>query len=128
MKNTFRDFLNHLRAERNLSPNTIAAYKLDVRRYVDYCLECRIAYPDLISMQLVLKYLEELSDIPLSAASLSRNLSAIRMFHRFMVNEGYSKTDPTDQIDSPRLPKRLPKVLEIHEIVSIFHEIDLEKD
>lgn len=128
MKRTFQDFIYHLQGERQLSPNTVAAYKLDVQRYISYLLDHKIAYAEQIDMQLVTEYLEELRDIPLTATSLARNLSSIRMFHRFMVNEGYCKKDATEQIDSPKLPKRLPKVLEIFEIEAIFHQIDLETD
>jgi integrase/recombinase XerD len=76
----------------------------------------------------VITYLETLAEIPLAPTSLARNLSAIRMFHRFMVNEGYSPLDVTENIDSPKLPKRLPKILDISDIEAIFAEIDIESD
>ena len=82
----------------------------------------------MITTDHVITYLEELGDIPLAPTSLARNLSSIRMFHRFMVNEGYCPKDVTENIDSPKLPKRLPKILDIPDIEALFAEIDTETD
>lgn len=128
MQRMFQDFMYHLQGERHLAHNTVDSYKNDILRYLDYLEEENIDHPDKISERSIIRFLEELSDIPLAASSLSRNLSAIRMFHRFMVNEGYTQEDVTQNIDTPRLPKRLPKILDIPDIENIFEHIDTESD
>ncbi|MCK4812724.1 MAG: site-specific tyrosine recombinase XerD [Candidatus Marinimicrobia bacterium] len=128
MQRTFQDFIYHLQGERHLSPNTVSSYKTDIARYLAYLKEQHLTYPEAISIDTVINYLGELSAIPLAPSSLARNLSAIRMFHRFMVNEGYCKKDITENIDSPKLPKRLPKILDIQDIEAIFDCIDIETD
>ena len=128
MQRTFQDFIYHLQGERQLSPNTVQSYKTDITRYLQYLDEHAIHQENEISTNRVIAYLETLAEIPLAPTSLARNLSAIRMFHRFMVNEGYCSLDVTENIDSPKLPKRLPKILDISDIEAIFAEIDIESD
>jgi integrase/recombinase XerD len=128
MQRTFQDFIYHLQGERQLSPNTVQSYRTDITRYLDYLKEHHIEKVMLITTDHVISYLEDLAEIPLAPTSLARNLSAIRMFHRFMVNEGYCQKDVTENIDSPKLPKRLPKILDISDIEAIFAEIDTETD
>jgi len=128
MQRTFKDFIYHLQGERQLSPNTVRSYKTDISRYLKYLQEHHVETEELITTDHVITYLEELADIPLAPTSLARNLSSIRMFHRFMVNEGYCPKDVTENIDSPKLPKRLPKILDIPDIEALFAEIDTETD
>ncbi len=128
MQRTFKDFIYHLQGERQLSPNTVKSYRTDISRYLGYLDEHHIEKEGLVTTDHVIAYLEELAEIPLASTSLARNLSSIRMFHRFMVNEGYCSKDVTENIDSPKLPKRLPKILDIPDIEAIFAEIDTDVD
>lgn len=128
MQRTLKDFIYHLQGERQLSPNTVSSYKNDIIRYIGYLEEHHISKENMITVDHVITYMEELAGIPLAPTSLARNLSSIRMFHRFMVNEGYCEKDVTENIDSPKLPKRLPKILDIADIEAIFAEIDTSTD
>ena len=128
MQRTFQDFIYHLQGERNLSPNTVSSYKTDISRYLNYLKEKHITYPAAVRVEDVIAYLEELAEVPLAPSSLARNLSAIRMFHRFMVNEAYCDKDVTENIDSPKLPRHLPKILDVQDIEAIFDVIDIETD
>lgn len=128
MQRTFKDFIYHLQGERQLSPNTVNSYKTDISRYLDYLKDHNTDRVDMITTDHVIAYLEELAGIPLAPTSLARNLSSVRMFHRFMVNEGYCQKDVTENIGSPKLPKRLPKILDIPDIEAIFESIDTLTD
>lgn len=61
----------------------------------------------------------------LSARTVSRNLSAIKMFHKFLLGEGLSKSDPTSGVDAPKLSKHLPEVLNQDEVEAILQQSDL---
>jgi len=128
MQKTFQDFIYHIQGERQLSPNTVQSYRTDITRYLGYLAEHKVKNENAISTDHVIAYLEDLAEIPLAPSSLARNLSSIRMFHRFMVNEGYCQKDVTENIDSPKLPKRLPKILDIQDIEAIFANIDIKTD
>ncbi|MBN2781369.1 MAG: site-specific tyrosine recombinase XerD [Candidatus Marinimicrobia bacterium] len=128
MQRTFKDFIYHLQGERQLSSNTVSSYKTDIARYLAFLEELQVGKAGDIRDSHVIAYLEELGTVPLAPSSLARNLSAIRMFHRFMVNEGYCQKDITENIDSPKLPKRLPKILDIADIDAIVDGIDTATD
>jgi len=125
MQHLVQDFINYLRIERNLSVNTIDAYRNDLDRYSQFLLENNIKRPDQINIQIIQNFINTLSDVGLAPSSLSRNFSSIRSFHRFMLGENMTNSDPTQLLQSPRMPARLPKILDLHEIESIMETIDV---
>ncbi len=126
MQHLVRDFINYLKIERNLSGNTIDAYRNDLERYCQFLQEHDIKRPDQIDIKIIQNFISTLAEVGLVASSLSRNFSSIRSFHRFMVGENIIKTNPTELIQSPRLPARLPKILDLHEIEAIMEAIDTD--
>jgi integrase/recombinase XerD len=108
-----QEYLNYLQVERGVSPNTVAAYKRALIRYLDFLKEQGIEEPDDVSQEAVAAYaaLVASRESGLSARSMSQTFSAMRMFHRFMVAEGLARTDPTGTLASPRIPARLPRAL-----------------
>ncbi len=110
-------FIGYLSAERNLSPRTIDAYGRDVRLYLDM-LQARGRDVAFASPEDIRAHLEDLSQgkSAVSARSRARHLSALRVFHRFLRDEGHAETDPTVGIASPRHLKRLPMFLSVEEI------------
>ncbi|MFA6743701.1 MAG: site-specific integrase, partial [Candidatus Neomarinimicrobiota bacterium] len=124
MQAEIKDFINYLRVERNLAPNTIQAYSGDLERYSQFLEEQQITDIGKVRFTDIQNYINLLAELGLAASSLSRNYSSVRAFHRFLFGEKISAQDPTELLQSPRLPRRLPKVLEIAEIDAILNAID----
>jgi len=124
MQKVLKEFLNYLKIERKLSDNTISSYKIDLERYVKYLKDIGINNFSLITTLTIQNYLKLLSEIGLMSSSIARNISSIRTFHRFLVDEGIAEKDPSELVQSPKLPKKLPTVLTIQEIDQIFQQID----
>jgi len=120
VKDHLRTYFHFLELEKNSSPNTIASYKLDLARYFDFLETKSISHLDKIKEKYVSQFLSLLYETGLGARSVARNLSSIRMFHRFAVGEGLTQNDPTQNIDTPKLPKTLPDVLSQDEIETIL--------
>jgi len=105
-------FINYLRVERGLAANTVSAYSRDLSRYISYLVDTeKLDEPADIGQQSVLNFLAELKDSGLGARSRARTLSALRMFHRFLLKEKHVAADPTALIESPRALPSLPKLL-----------------
>jgi len=106
--------LEALVSERGASTNTMEAYRRDVTAYESYLHEQRT---DALkaSVAHVRAYLAARAQ-NLSAASLARNLSAVRQFHRHLYAEGRRRDDPTLAIDGPRRARPLPKVLTVEDV------------
>lgn len=103
-------FLEMLLAERGSAAKTREAYEGDLREFTSYAeLQGHSAWSaDRDTMQ---SYMNWMGSTGLSARTMARRLSALRQFHRFLLREGVRRDDPTEYLDSPRLPKPLPKYL-----------------
>jgi len=107
-------FINHLRVERGLADNTIQSYSRDLIRFLGH-LEKRGLSPVIATRNDISVYIESLEG-SLSLRSITRAVSALKMFFRFLINEGKLTESPTRLLDSIKLPRRLPGVLSGDEV------------
>lgn len=120
MKEIIGEFISYLAVERGLAKNTLSAYTRDLEKYLGYLSERKITDPNQIIREHVTGFMMDLKKHGLSATSICRHLAAVKMFHRFMVRESFSKEDPTTLVDTPKLFKRVPEVLTQKEIEAIL--------
>jgi integrase/recombinase XerD len=116
-------YLRHVTIERGLSTNTQAAYRRDLSAYVDWLTVEGMEEMSAVTVPMVTSYLSSLTtrdETPLTSTSLSRTLSSIRGFHRFLVEEGELVQDVTTDVRRPKLPKSLPKALTIDQVVALL--------
>lgn len=114
-------FLDHLSAERALATNTLAAYRRDLVRYVEYLDASGVRDLGGVTSPQVGSFLTALREgdedhAPLGAASAGRTLAAVRGLHRFAVREGWATTDPAAEVTPPAPPMRLPKAIPLDAI------------
>ena len=119
-----QDYLLYARIERNLSPATLLAYRSDLTRYLNYLKDNGVKDLNEVHQGQLRGYTRWLNSLCLSAATIHRSFSAVRGFHRFLLAEKHVSRDPSAFLDPPKLPKHLPKVLEVHEIEAILEAID----
>ena len=115
------EFLESIRSERGLSPNTAAAYRRDLVQY-GHSIESN---PGVGATEAVHIHLDVLRHDGLSNASIARKFASIRAFHRFLITEGYAADDPTAAIDSPRRSASIPKALTVDQVVRLIETPDL---
>jgi len=125
LQRAVRTWLDHLSVERGLAANTLASYRRDLRRYVDYLGSVSIDTLDPISEATVADFLMRLREgdpehPPLSATSAARTLVAVRGFHKFTVRDGLATVDPASGVKPPPPAKRLPKALPLAEVEAIL--------
>ena len=128
MTRLVEDYLQFLALEKNVSPNTCAAYRRDLRRYAEFLDGRAIHDPGAVDGTVASSYVQSLHSVDLSARSVARALSAARGFHRFLVGEGAARANPFELIDGPRLPRPLPEVLSRQEVDAVFAAIDTVPD
>jgi integrase/recombinase XerD len=120
-------FLDYLSVEKGLANNTLLAYRRDLTRYLSHLKKARAGSLEAVSRKEVMDYLLKERDRGLSPTSVSRELVAIRMLHRFLTQEGRLREDVTEAIESPKLWKHLPEVLSVAEVVSLIGAANLRK-
>jgi integrase/recombinase XerD len=120
---TLQRFLRSL-AARDASPHTIRAYRTAVGAYLGWLAEQGIDWTRPARHQLR-GYLARLGS-DASRSTVAQRLAAIRSFHRWAAREGLAAGDPWGAIATPRLPRRLPRVLEVDEVGRLLAAIDGE--
>lgn len=118
-----REFLNYARVERGASENTGKAYRRAVARYLDFLSARGIGSPEEITRESLVAFAGWLSSedgAGLSPRSVAQAFSAVRMFHRFMVAEGYAVSDQSTILVAPRTPQRLPVALGHEQVESLL--------
>lgn len=113
-------FLNYLIVEKGLAKNTQESYNRDIIKYLDYLDRKGCDDPRKIKPLEVASFLAVLKEAGLSARSRARTLSAVRMFHRFLVIENHCETNPSAIIEAPRTMQKLPEVLNAREIEALL--------
>jgi integrase/recombinase XerD len=113
-------YLNFLAVERGLSRNTLDAYGRDLARYLDYLEKSRVTSLEDVMPSVVLRFLVELKQAGLSPRSRARTLAALRTFHKFLVREKFTASNPTDQVVSPKSMAALPHTLSPLDVDSLL--------
>ncbi|GAB2794188.1 site-specific tyrosine recombinase XerD [Rhabdobacter roseus] len=120
-----KHFKNYLRLERSLSDHSVQAYVHDadkLREYLD--LSALALTPADVREEHLLGYLKYLTELGLSAHSQARLLSGLKSFFGYLLLEGVVTENPTELLEAPRLPRKLPDVLSYPEIERMLEAID----
>ena len=124
MDAALKDYLLYASIERNLAPATLESYERDLKRYLGYLEGVGVTSLEQVKPTQIRGYTRLLNDLGLSSATIHHSFTAIRRMHRFLINEKMVTNDPTAFLDPPKLPKRLPKVLEVDEINAILEAVE----
>lgn len=136
------EFLEYLQFQKNYSKNTIISYKEDLEKFYDFLCNTfsenvnndgvsKTLYldPELITLDFIRSFISELFDElkidyrktkKYTPSSISRKLSTLKSFFKFLKKEGFIKTNPALPIQSPKLPRRLPSYLSKNEISTLL--------
>ena len=110
------EYLSYLRVERGSSPLTVSAYTTDLRDYAFFLDGRGVGDADDVDRACVVAYEADLVDRGYATSSVDRRVSVIKGFHRFLVREGYARRNPTDTLQLPKPPERLPDVLSASQV------------
>lgn len=103
-------FLQYMVSERNVSPQTVRAYSSDLARYLEWA-ERSGADPLGADPRILRRYLAELDRAKYARSTIARRLSAVRSLFSYLNREGMITYDPASVVASPKLPKRLPRLV-----------------
>ncbi len=125
LQDALRAYLDHLTVERGLAANTLSSYRRDLRRYLAHLHARHVSTADGISEPDISAFLLALREgdpdhPPLAANSAARAVVAVRGFHRFLLREGVTTTDPASAVHPPPPPKRLPKAITVEEVEALL--------
>jgi integrase/recombinase XerC len=113
-------FVAHLRDERGLSPNTVAAYELDLTQFFRFATRAGVDDPDRVDALLLRRFLALQRTRGLAASSLGRKAAALRTCFRYLARRGLVAADPAAELGTPRGPRRLPVVLKQGQVAELL--------
>jgi len=114
-------FIDYIQVEKGLSSNTILAYQRDLVKFAAYLGRHRRSWGE-TGREDVRDFLAELYRNRLSARAVARHLVSLRGCYQFLLREGHVKSDPTAEIDPPRLAQALPKYLSAAEVEKLLNQ------
>lgn len=107
----------YLEAERNASPHTIKNYQVDLRDFFEFLGNRSVLSVDYLEIRRFLGFLKEKH---YEKSTVSRKLACLRSFFKFLARENLLKANPAAAIQSPKKDKKLPKYLELNEVVNLL--------
>ena len=120
-------FLQHLQVERNLSRNTVAAYSEDLKKLLNFLHVNNYRLAGLDSEKII-SFILFLKKQGLSSSTIVRTLSSVRNFYKFLAGQGIMKTDSLPLIESPKVHRTLPEVLNKDEVNLLIKNITGTRD
>ena len=124
--NMVKAYMRYLKLERNLSPNTIEAYRNDLRWLLAY-VNFHGLKVEAVKLEDLDNFSASLHDQRITPRSQARILSGVRSFFKFLLLDGFIDADPTELLVSPHVRNALPDVLSTAEVDRLEASIDLSK-
>lgn len=121
IEDAIEEFLRYLLIDKGYSNNTIESYKMDLDKFKEFNNGKNISD---ISNNDLKKYVKWLKENKLNEKSISRNISCLRSFYKFLVIEKYTKNNTADSVYLPKIKKMLPTTLTEEEVINLL-DIDL---
>jgi len=123
-----KGFSAYLKLEKGLSSNSIEAYLRDVHKLQEFLqLNKRVKSPGEINQKDLSDFLIQLNGLGIHQRSQARLISGLRAFYKYLLLEELVDIDPTELIESPKLPKNIPGFLTVEEINNIIQQIDMSR-
>ena len=121
MERQLKNFFDFLENEKKLSENTLQSYKRDLKQFRRYLEACEIHY-NRVKEEDIKDYIRELQEDGKKASSISRCIASIRSFYQYILKRKKIKQDPTANIQSPKIEKRIPNVLTSNEVALLLDQ------
>lgn len=116
MESKIHVFLSYLRVEKGLAQNTILAYGRDLKRFAEFLRRRQKLRLEDVTREDVVDFLSSLYKEKLDSRSVARYLVTLRGIYKFAMMEGTVTTDPTENLESPKVRNSLPTYLRVEEI------------
>jgi len=125
LQRTLATFADHLTVEKGLSANTVEAYLRDLRDYGEFLRGAGVTAWEDAERQHLVDFISHMQrERKLARTTIARKLSSVRGMYRFLVQEGRTERDPSANLDLPKRPERLPKVLSVEECLRLLETPD----
>jgi len=124
MESLLKAFIEYISSERGLAKNTIDSYQRDLKNYISFLNSENIYNINNTTRTIIVSYLLYMQKQGKASSSISRACAAIKAFYHFLMNERLIQSDPTVNLDSPKMEHRLPRVLTVEDVINLLNQPD----
>lgn len=121
-------YLTEISGIRRSSEKTLEAYKIDLLQFENFCLEYRKEEVNRIDDKFIRRFLMKLNEEGLSKVSISRKLSALRGFFKYLIRQEVIEASPVSKISNPKSKRQLPEIINLDSFLEIYRLLDEEND
>ena len=122
MEALVQKFVNFLERDKRLSLNTLQSYRRDIEQYFTYLQEINLQNIINTNKTTVIAYLLYLQKKGRATSTISRNLASIRSFYQYITKNKIVEIDPTTELESPKVEKKLPQILSTEEVELLLEQ------
>ncbi|MBU7007703.1 site-specific tyrosine recombinase XerD [Phosphitispora fastidiosa] len=122
MKSLVKEFINYLAVERGLADNTLDSYNRDLKQFMAFLENEKVDDVQQATRHVIMSYMLFLQKRGRATATVSRHLAALKSFYHFLLREKYIEKDPTANLESPKLEKKLPRILTVNEVENLLSQ------
>lgn len=126
MEKVINDFIGELTLDKRLSKNTLESYSRDIKQFLQYLKENSIDFKN-VKKTNIIAYILYLQKERKAVSSISRSLASIRAFYRVLVKNHIITYDPTLNLESPKIEKKMPQILSISEVEQLLSLPDVSE-
>jgi integrase/recombinase XerC len=123
MTKEIRLFIEYLTHQKRLSSHTIIAYQNDLNQFQNHVNDLKV---EAVNPNDIRDFLVELIQNGQKARTVSRKLSALRSFYKYLIKTEKAKRNPVDGIQSPKVSKSLPKFVPQNEIQQLMDVLEFD--
>jgi len=116
MRKKLIEYTNYLAVEKGLAKNTLESYRRDLEKFISFAEKKMVKEVGDVNRQLIIKYLGELKNSGRATSTISRTIASMRSFFIYLLHEGEIESNPAINLESPKIEKKLPRVLTTDEV------------
>jgi integrase/recombinase XerD len=121
MEKQVDNFIDFMRNDKRASENTLQSYRRDLSQFENYIKENNISCFR-VKKDTIVQYLNYMKEIGKKSSTISRSLASIRAFYQYLIRVGKMKKDPTEDVQAPKIEKRVPTVLSTKEVELLLQQ------
>lgn len=130
-------FIKYIQFEKRYSPHTVQAYRSDLEQFItflnnpenqDPAPDPVITHPSQITHHLIRNWMVEMMNNELTARSVNRKIATLRKYFKFLLQEGVITSNPASKINTPKVPKNLPVVVEDAKLTQMLDDKEIFSD
>lgn len=122
MQKQMENYTNYLAVEKGLARNTLDSYRRDLKKFLAFMHKQKVTDPGQVDREALNHFIATLKKEEFATSTITRCIASIRSFFNFLLQEGVIENNPALELESPKIEKKLPRVLSTNEVDQLLSQ------